>query len=608
MLDGRDPAHYLKQLVSNNTPQRLLWLDCSPQSEREMGAWVERWSTGALGSTHWTSRKGERVDKTVPYNSPQGLWYHADKFCLSNRRTVLFAYDLALQLRISQALVWLPFQDWHVDKMVLERTAAWALFRDRERTLLMCDVKSWCPVSLDTLASATGCVPIRPESDKPALSDDELQCLRNVHTVRESMLQVLAWINAEGLGPFRPTGSGQSYAAFRRRFLTHKLLVHDDSERLRAERSAMWTGRCEAWQHGNLTDGPFAEYDLHSAYATIARDCPVPAVARPELDRPTVRTVTETMSTNAVLAHVTVSTRIPVVPTRLGGRTVWPVGEFQTWLWDPELTLALQYADDVTVHRAFPYTREPALNAFAKFVLDGIGVKTTPYGRVPALVMKHWSRCLVGRLGLRFRSWEKFGEQDEPDLRLVTFIDTDEGTSTDMLIAGRDRLILGDMTEAIDSLPQIPSWVMSECRRRLFMLMHWAGDDIVYVDTDSVIVRGNTQGWCDMLSCASNNDWLLIRKGNYQRMTIHGPRNIVAESQRRVAGLPLTARQVAPLEFTGQVMRSVKESMRAGQLDCVAHIPRRFVLDSPDMRRQHLPEHKTTPFVVSLPDRSIGDE
>lgn len=604
MLDGRDPAHYLKALVSDNVPKRLLWLACAAESERDMGSWVERWSHGALGSTHWTSRRGERTDTLAPYNSPSGLWVNADRFCLPRRRTVLFAYDLAWQLRVSQALIQLPMLDWHVDKIVLERTAAWALFRDGDRTLLMCDLKSWCPVPLDTLRKDCHASGFVYDRDGETTGLPEYYCLRDASYVREATLQILDWINVEELGPFRPTGSGQSYSAFRRRFLADKLLVHDDIPRLHAERVAMWTGRCEAWQHGKLTDGPYVEYDLHAAYATIARDCHVPTVMRGEWDNPPWGDVIAAMGRAACLAHITVTTDVPCLPTKLAGRTIWPIGTFSTWVWDPELTLAYEHCREVTVHKLYTYHRGPALADFAGFVLQSMADKDTPYGKVPIRVMKHWSRCLVGRLGLRYRSWQKFGTQDEPDLRLVTFIDTDEGTSTDMLIAGYDRLILADMSESVDSLPQVPSWVMSECRRRLWGAMTFAGfDRVVYIDTDSVVLCANGGLRVGTMDYMREHGWVVKGKG-YKSMIIHGPRNIVAESTRRVAGLPLTARQVAPLEFSGQVMRSIKESMRAGELDCVASIPRKFVMDSPDMRRQHLQDNKTAPFEVSLSERT----
>src|ERR1700761_354070 len=94
----RDPAHYLKPIVSTNTPQRLLWLHCATRPEQEQGLMVQRWAGGALGSTHWTSRKRERKDVTAWHDQLSTLWERVDGFCISGRRTVLWCHDLATQL------------------------------------------------------------------------------------------------------------------------------------------------------------------------------------------------------------------------------------------------------------------------------------------------------------------------------------------------------------------------------------------------------------------------------------------------------------------------------------------------------------------------------
>jgi hypothetical protein len=593
----RDPAHYLKALKTTQTPKRLLWLDCASTSRKETGMWVQSWNGAALGTTYWTRGKNVRKDALDLFIDALDMWQHVDGYC-RKRRQVMFAYDLTTQMRVSRALICLPELGWKLDKIVLERTAAWARFTDGDRSLFMCDLRSWCPVEFGALASDVGFADASTREVVAGTSYAIDVAKWRCGVVRDATLQILNWIEGENLGQFRPTGSGQSYSAYRRRFMSHKLLVHDDTARIDAERAAMWTGRCEAWRHGVLRDGPYVEYDMRAAYCTIGRDCDVPIVAATRHAKPSLKRLEGFIDRYAVLAHVTVNTDIPCVPTRMGGRTVWPVGTFDTWLYDPEIRLALQYCNRVEPHTTYLYHRAPALHDFCSWVLDGLGPQEQVYGLVPRRVLKHWSRCLVGRLGLRYRAWERFGTSPEADLRLVTYIDVDEGTSTDLLCAGRDRFILADMSESVDSLPQIPGWVMSECRRRLWEAMLSVGlANVAYVDTDSIIRRedaGTGEEAFDRLS--EPVEW--FHKGTYSRMTIHGPRNLVCENARRVSGLPLRARQVAPLEFTGQVMRSIKESMRAGELDRVTQIPRKFVLDAPDLRREHLPDGTTAPYEV----------
>lgn len=596
----REPPHYLRTLSSTTTPKRLMWLDCTARTTKEHGALVARFSAAALGTTHYQRNTSKRKDTITTYDNADILWAEADAFCTKGKRVVMFAHDLAQQIRISQAMVHLPKYGWGLRNIVLERTAAWALYTHESRSLMLCDLQSWAPVPLGLIGADVthGNVKYLDIDAGPSFPVD--LCKARALIVRDAVLQILNWIEGENLGPFRPTGSGQSYSAYRRRFTQSRLLVHDDERRLTSERAAMHTGRCEAWRWGKLLHGPFVEYDMVAAYCTIAAECEVPTVAQSPIPKPTPSKVKRAMERYSVLAHVTVDTDIPVLPTRLGGRTIWPVGRFSTWVWDPELQLAFQYCNTVEVNHAYRYQRAPALRDFGRFVLDGLGEQTQVYGLVPKRVLKHWSRCLVGRLGLRYRSWTPYMRDEESDLRLWTMIDADEGFATDMLHAGHDWLMLTDMREATDSLPQIPSWVMSECRRRLWEAMSYVGFGcVVYVDTDSIIARaGDVLGdWTGRMDYTPEQ-WTL--KGKYDRMTIHGPRNLVCDVDRRVSGVPLTARQTAPLEFTGQVMRSIKESMRAGELDSVAMLPRKFTMNTPDMRRQHLPNHQTAPFEVHI--------
>jgi hypothetical protein len=600
-ITPRDPEHYLSPITTTTIPKRLMYLACATQTTTEQGSLVTRWAGGALGRTHYTSDDGIRKDVMSWFDNAIDLWHYADTFC-KDKRVVLWAYDLAEQLRVSQGLVHLPELGWHLDKIVLEKTSAWAQFRDGQRSLMMVDLKSWAPVPFGRLASDVGFTDVRDRSFTAGEMYNSNVAKWRCGVVRDAVAQLLRWLDSEQLGQFRPTGSGQSYAAFRRKFMSHRLLVHDDTQRLQAERAAMWTGRCEAWKHGKHDVGPFVEYDMNAAYCTIGRDCEVPTEATYSGFLRGPYDIDKLMDNYSVLAQVTVTTDIPVIPTRMGGRTVWPVGTFSSWIWDPELRLALKYCSKVHIHGVYTYIRKPALYKFCKWVLDGLNTSDPISGPVHKHVLKHWSRCLVGRLGLRYRAWERFGTQPDQDLRLITFLDMDEGVSTDMLVAGYDRFVLADLTESADSMPQIPSWVMSECRRRLWEAMIGVGlCNVMYVDTDSIIVR--TRDAASLVGAdAVFESPLWGQKGEYSRVTIHGPRNLVCESTRRISGVPLTARQTAPLEFTGEVMRSIKESMKAGELDCVAHIPRKFVLNAPDLRRQHLPNGTTVPFEVQPTD------
>lgn len=551
-----------------------------------------------MGTTHWTATGRLRKDTLKVYESAPNMWAMLDTFCLPSKRVICFTFDLPTQLRTSGALVHLPALGWHLETIVLEPGASWALFKDDKRSLMFCDLKTWTPYEWERLYSATlgkHGVDIAPRvGGDPAAT----MAFNRAQTIREATMQILDWINRDNLGTFKPTGSGQAYSAYRRGYLHDRILVHDDVPRLMAERASMWAGRTEAWQHGEIRNGPFLELDMRAAYARIAAQCNVPTLAVGQLHRPTVERVLKDTAKHAYLCHVQVDTEIPVVPTSSGTHTFWPVGTFDTWVWTPELALLHKYASKVRIMGAYKYRTAPALKDFSSYVLSVIDSPDEAQFGLPVLVMKHWSRTLVGRFGLRYRAWVPFSEDGDDDLSMCTFIDIDDNTMTDMLCVGKDMLLLADLTESVESVPQIPAWVMSECRCRLWETMVDIGlEKVAYVDTDSIIVAtsGNRQFERSVLQRHSD---LWAPKGRYVRLHVNGPRNLHVDDSRRMSGLPGNAVQSGPAEYRGEVLRSIRESMRHGQLDMVQSVDRHFDFKSLDIRRKHLPGGRTEPFRI----------
>lgn len=554
------------------------------------------WSCGAMGTTHFTTKDRARKDTLKVFERPDEMWVMLDKFCLVSKRVTVWTFDLPQQLRVSQALTHLPKLGWHLETVVLEPGAAWALFKDGKRSLMFCDLKAWTPYDWERVQNAA--MGKNDLSKLPRVGGDSVATMafNRAQIIREAVTQLLAWIESDNLGVFRPTGSGQSYSAFRRSYLQDRILVHDDMARLVAERTAMWSGRTEAWRHGNIRGGPFLELDMKAAYTRIASECNVPTVAMGQVYKPNVKQLLKRTDRYAFLCHVKVETETPVIPASGGQHVFWPVGNFESWVWDPELRLLDTYATRVTVTRAYKYRVAPALQNFSSYVLSVLDQPPENTLGIPSLVLKHWSRTLVGRFGLRYRSWIPFSYDNDPDLSMITFIDADSSYMTDMLCVGKDMLLLGDLTESVESVPQIPGWIMSECRRRLWETMCEIGlDRVVYVDTDSIIVdTRNDRTWERAMLHRYGKVW--ASKARHAKLHVSGPRNLTVDSDRRMSGLPLGAIQSGPAEYRGEVMRSIKEAMRHGQLDTVTTIPRRFMFTALDIRRGHNPDGSTFAF------------
>lgn len=360
----------------------------------------------------------------------------------------------------------------------------------------------------------------------------------------------------------------------------------------------MWTGRCEAWRWGAVSPPAAIEYDLQLAYPSIAAGCDVPHVLAGRVERPPAQLVRRALARGAVLAEVDVTTSEPVAPAAHAGGYHWPVGRFQTTVWDPELRLLLDSGQDVCVRRAWLYDRAPSLQPIARWLLTRLMDEPHLSTPVQLRALKHFARTVIGRCALRYRSWERFAQLPDFDLRGGELHDLETGERLETLHVGHEFLTLGAEVDADDALPQITGWVMSEARRRLWVLMARAGlESLLYVDTDSLIVTPAGARRLDA-AIAAGEAWSLQRKATHRRLEILGPRQLLMGRHRRVAGVPLTATEVAPREFVGEQWRGLAESVARAEGGHVTIERRRWHLNAVDHRRVHLPDGSTEAHTV----------
>lgn len=588
-------AHYVSLNHVTTIPRRFVYLDSEANQTTRRGDRVQSFRLAVAAFEYRVERTGawsERQFET--FTAPKNLWYSVDQCTRSKSRTVVVAHNLAYDLRITHALTELPRLGWTLKAIKLDGGHAWASWSRDKRTLMMVDSMSWIPYGLEKLGQLIG----TPKLDLPAWADTdkawERRCTRDVVILADVWHRLMQWVEDEGLGNWRPTGAGQSWSAFRHRFMTHKILVHEDDNAREAERHGAHTGRCEAWRHGPLVGGPFTEWDFTAAYANVGASCDVPV----RLLRG-VRSLTETQwldarANGAVLSSVVLTTHTPTVPYRHDDRITWPIGTFTTTLWDNEIALAMSMGATVEFGQSWLYAAEPALADFCRWVLAIIDERRTDVDPIVALAAKHFSRALIGRFGSRYPKWAKEGTMSTPDVRRWRDVNGDTGLRTEMLQVGTSVWSETEKTDAPESAPQVMSWVMAECRVRLWKAMQHADlNNVAYVDTDSLL-----------LNLAGSNRLRqspvvgLRPKGTWRSVEILGPRQLVLDGAVRAAGLPRNARKLSPGSFTAEVWRQIDTSLQRGESETVIIQDRKQRLRGVDRRRIHRPGGQTEPYRI----------
>lgn len=589
-------THWVRPNHVSRQPKCWVFLDTEARLEVTAEGQTQRWRFAVTCHDHRDGAwPGWRAPQWRDHDDPAELWDYVTGLANVGTRLVLVAHKLDYDLRISDAFAQLARRGWAIDRIRLDSDQAQVRWRNGRRTIQAVDSLAFFPAPLAALADDLGMV--KPEPDLHAGSDDEWRerCRADVEILRTAFRRMLDWLHDEDLGTWQPTGAGQSWSAWRHRFMDHRVLVDPDPELRALERAAVWCGRAECWRWGPAPDATTAEWDFESAYLRIMRDCDLPTecVARPTRWSPV--DLERWLAEGAVLAEVEVTVTEPLVPTRGPHGILWPVGTFTTTLWDPELRLLAEAGAEVRYLRLAVYRRRPVLAAFARWLWPLVNDPDAEVDPIVRRVVKHWSRAIVGRFGVRYSTWEPFGAALDDRVALVPARDADSGESFRLLHAGDRVLREGAQVEGENAAPMVLGWIMSECRRRLWVTMADAGlENVLHVDTDGLLV---TEAGAANLAARGHAG--IRHKADYSAVEVLGPRQVVYGGRIRAPGVPRTARRISATEWTAPVWERLTTALRAQSLDVVRVTNRTISLVGTDHRRAHLPGGLTEPLEVA---------
>lgn len=591
------PPHWIKRNEVTRVPRRHVFLDTETRSEMVGLAESLTFRLG-VGVAEWQAHKGEPVSSEGPvrFTSPEAIWTWVDGLTRVHRRTIVWCHNLGFDMRVAQALQWLPSLGWQLEMIQLNRGSAFASWRRDGRSLTLADSMSWFPMPLADVGPLVGLA--KPKLPRDADSDEAwwARCEADVEILRRAIRRVLDWLEDADLGNWRPTGAGQGWAAFRHQHMTHRILHHGRPDVAEIERTAAWTGRCEAWRWGDLGLGPWHEVDFSTAYAQVAFDCDVPVSLHGRQSPSALKGYLRGREGFAALLHVEITTETPMAPSRGPDGILWPVGRFRSWLWDHEVREAMTAGAEVKILAGFTYHVRPALRQWAGWVFDLLAATPAELHPLLHVVVKGWSRSVVGRFGARVANWVPFGDPWLPPLTLSQLNDATEGTLRRVLTLADQSFIEGPQLDTPDSAVHVMSWIMSESRVRLWRMMLAAGtEEVVYVDTDGAYVT--SQGLAAVQAAEIPG---LRLKASYAHLTVHGPRSIEHDGRLKAAGIKSNAVKVGEREWAGQVWSSLGSSLAQQRADRVEITPRTWTVQGTDHRRRHLDGGRTAPIRLDL--------
>lgn len=593
--------HYVKENKTCRVPRRWVYFDTEANVAIDGRREEQSWRLGVTSFEHRDNTKREWIQPDVRrWTDPQDLWDYVGSCAKKGSRTVVVAHNIGYDLRLSNALQWLPAMGWELKMMSIGGRNLTMTFTRNGATLCFIDFTSWVPGPLTNIGTMVGAGKL--DLPDQAASEDEwfARCERDVEILRLANREIVEWIERDDLGNWQRTGAGMAWSNWRHRHYTDKVLAHGDDEARELEVIATGAARCEAWRHGKLTHGPWVEWDLPLAYPRVCLGAQLPTVLLGHNWKPRPENYAEPRPGQRVILTATVTTEAPILPVQGPDGWLWPVGTFTSSWWDDELRLAIDRGATVELHHAVHYKAAPALAKWAEWVVTLVEGSQDAYTPLQRAVTKHWGRAFIGRFGAKFPRWDYYGGAPDGHLDLSGFYDYDTGAMGQLMTLGGSTYIGLEKDWIADANPAIMGAILSECRVRLWHIIEAAGaENVVYMDTDSVIVtpEGNRrlQTWTD-----HGQGWGVRVKGRYRHLEILGPRQMIVEGHGRISGLPKRAVNQGNGEWVGERWDGVEASLSSPRPDVVVVRDVLWKVKGIDNRRRHLAKGATEPVRVSL--------
>lgn len=484
--------HYLAKNHAGQMPVRCVFFDCEtkprPHGSDPLATDQELWFGYAAyvrrtDYNHWAEPTWFR------FTDPHELWDWIEEHSRNRTALHVFAHNIGFDASVSKAFGILSDRGWSVKNPIMDDPPTWIKYRKENRSIILIDTLNYYRVPLRVLGESVGIAKL----EMPAYAEGQelwdIYCKRDVEVIMYAMIAFMRFVEQEDLGNFAKTTPGQSFTAFRHRFMKHDIFIDDNEDALNLARTAYFGGRTECFRIGKIPHEVYC-LDINSMYPYVMWENHFPTKLITHLTRVNISDLKEIMQKAQVVARVMLNTDEAAYPVRYESRLVFPIGHFEGWLVTPEIEYALEHDHIEEVYEICAYHHAPLfvdhINYFWNKRLEAkkAGDETNTY------LHKIMMNGFYGKWGQNGRKFSDIGEAPVSEVSSWSEWDVDTQTLRKFRKFGGVIQEESMDAEGHDSHPAIASHITAYSRMYLWKLIQTAGrENVVYCDTDSLFVN-----------------------------------------------------------------------------------------------------------------------
>ncbi len=485
-------AHYIKRNHKTLVPRAMCWVDTEALNEEgkpENGKQELYFGCAIYERYSQKDRSHCEHSERLRFTTAAEFWDWIDSKAIKGRSLTIFAHNWNYDAAILNTSNLLPKLGWEIKKYVNEKPPVIVSWSKNNATITMLDTLNFFHNSLAELGDSIGIPKLELPSGEASIEEWDIYTWRDVEIIRAAVLSLMRFIEDNDLGNFQVTAASQAYAAYRHKYMTHTMLVHNNKLALELERSGYHGGRTEAFYRGTVRRRLY-KLDINSMYPAIMRDTKLGFHFEGFFLFYNEHWWKKVRGTHSVVANCDLDTDEACYPVKDNGRLIFPIGQFNATLTTAELDYAESKGHIVQVNQ-WAYHKRDYL--FTDWVDDlfNLRLKYKKAGNeVYSFFCKLLSNSLYGRFGMTGRFWNNNDDHAMEDLDITETASFPDGTRK------RYRSRLGQVQEldhqpeSRQSMPMIAAEITGYARMYLWQLITVANEgNVYYCDTDSLIVN-----------------------------------------------------------------------------------------------------------------------
>ena len=558
-------AHYMKPNHKSETPQNAIWFDTETKDAgTDPDAMVHRLDFGWAvhrrrnNSGEWSSPGWRR------FTGRREFWTWVTSKTRPKVKTYVFCHNTSFDVPVMDAFGELSALGWRLHMACIDAPPTILTWRKGTKTIQLLDTLNIWRMPLAKLGEHIGLPKLPFPGENASTAEWNTYGKRDTEIIMAACIGWWDLLLRRDMGGFASTLAAQAFRTYRHRHLPKGLLIDADEKALKMARDAYVGGRTECRFIGIYRE-PTYLLDINSMYPAVMRSERYPLALQSRRTFIDSAELSRWCDTGCAVADVTLNTDVPAYPKKHDGKLVFPVGEFRTSLSTPEIQYALERGHIARIHGACRYSSAPIFRSFVDEMYAWRLEFRERGDETSAWMVKILMNSLYGKFGQRGIVYER--SHNIRDLRAMAWddLDAETGIVTRYRQLGGLVQVQSDDSESRESHPAVASHVCAYARCNLFRFESIAGTDrVFYMDTDSLLV--DRVGY-ERLKPHIDESRLgaLKLEGQFDEITIHGPKDYVFGDKYRCKGVKASALWSGPCTVHQEKWSSLRGLLRSGR-------------------------------------------